>query len=245
MKVLWDAERLAAPHGQADKAVRVRRMFDAIAPTYERVNALCSVGLDRWWRRRAVALARVTREDDVLDVACGTGDFARAFAAAAQSPKSVVGTDFAHKMLCLAPGRSSAALRWCEADALRLPFADGQFSITSAAFGVRNFQDLEAGLREMYRVLRPRGRAVILEFGVPTRRPWRGMYLFYFTRVMPWVATLLSGDGTGAYRYLPESVLRFDDRSQIVAALGRAGFARVEARPLTLGVVTVYVAYRN
>ncbi len=244
----WSPATLRAPHQAPDKAARVRRMFNAIAPTYERVNTVFSAGRDAAWRRRAVALAKIGRDDVVLDVACGTGDFSRAFAAA--RPRSVVGTDFAHNMLTLAVGREdggasgAAPIRWCEADATRLPFADGSFTVTSSAFGVRNFDDLEAGLGEMHRVLRPGGRAVILEFSRPQRRMFRAVYELYANRLMPRAASWLARDRSGAYEYLPRSVVSFPDAAGLCACLRRVGFDAITPTPLTLGVVTVYVAQR-
>lgn len=243
-KLVWDDQRLRDPHRQSDKARRVQAMFDEIAPTYERVNRVLSAGRDAYWRRRAVVLARITHEDRVLDLACGTGDFARAFAAA--GPAGVVGCDFAQRMLAQAIVRRgsthSTVIRWCAADALALPFADGAFTVASCAFGVRNWQDLDCGLREMYRVLRPGGRAVILEFSMP-RTPLVGpLYRFYFRYVLPRVATWISRDRSGAYRYLPASVGTFVEGAGMMQALKSAGFSRVTQRRLTLGIVTVYVA---
>ncbi len=250
---------LAAPHDVSDKASRVRRMFNVIAPRYELVNRLFSGGRDAAWRRKAVALADVHPPDEVLDVACGTGDFARCFASA--GARLVVGCDFAHEMLVRAAAPRRDRLRpvgdvlhapqrrgssvWCEADALRLPFRGGSFSIVSCAFGVRNFADLDAGLAEMFRVLRPGGRLVILEFTRPRNRIARGFYEIYSARVMPVAATLISGDRTGAYRYLPQSVVSFVGAGEMVSRLQGVGFARATATPLTLGVVTVYVARRD
>lgn len=272
---VWTPELLQSPHETADKAGRVRRMFNAIAPRYELVNTLFSAGRDAYWRRRAVELACVRGDDDVLDVACGTGDFARAFIQA--GPRRVVGCDFAHEMLIRAVGTiegrlpgaeapgnfrppsgrkgtrtrggeretDSPVAPWIEADALRLPFADGSFSITSCAFGVRNFDDLDAGLREMHRVLRPGGRAVILEFMRPTNAVIRRVYEFFTNRVMPLAASWVSGDRSGAYRYLPRSVVTFLNADQMCAKLHTAGFVQATATPLTWGVVTVYVAARS
>jgi len=239
----WTAELLQSPHTAPDKASRVRRMFNAIAPRYEFVNSLFSVGCDRSWRRRAVQLARVRTEDRVLDIACGTGDFARSFARA--GIPLVVGSDFAHEMLRRATGRDRGTSRWCEADAARLPFRSRSFTIVSCAFGVRNFDDLDHALGEVYRVLDTGGRAVILEFSRPRGGLTRWLSELYATRLMPWAAALVSGDRSGAYRYLPRSVLSFLDADQMCATLQRAGFARVKALPLTMGVVTVYIATRD
>ena len=216
-------------------------MFNAIAPRYELVNSLCSGGRDAAWRRRTIRLAGVTRDDDVLDIATGTGDLARAFAGS--NPRSIVGTDFAHEMLSRARrDRDGGVDRWCEADALRLPFRDASFSITSCAFGVRNFRDLSAGLTEMHRVLRPGGRAVILEFTRPKNAIARRCYELYSNRLMPTLAGWVSGDTSGAYRYLPQSVVSFLDATQMCERLRAVGFADAVATPLTFGVVTVYVA---
>jgi demethylmenaquinone methyltransferase/2-methoxy-6-polyprenyl-1,4-benzoquinol methylase len=240
---IWDEERLADPHGQPDKAARVQAMFDAIAPTYERVNWVLSAGRDAYWRRTAVAMARVRPTDRVLDLACGTGDFARAFARA--SPAAVVGGDFSRRMLELAAGRAEPPIEWCRADAMALPFADGSFSVVSCAFGVRNFQDLARGLEEMHRVLRVGGRAVILEFSMP-RVPLLGAtYGFCFRRILPRLATLISQDRSGAYRYLPKSVSRFVETPGMLEALRSTGFGRMEHRRLTIGVVTVFVAWKD
>lgn len=239
-KMVWDRPRLADPHGQSDKADRVRTMFDAIAPTYERVNRVTSIGRDAYWRRTAVAMAGIRPTDRVLDVACGTGDFARAFAEA--RPAVVIGSDFAERMLALAASRGDGAIKWCRADGTALPFGDGAFTIVSCGFGVRNFQDLGAGLREFHRVLRSGGRAVILEFSMPRSRILRAIYMTYFRRILPWLATRISRDRTGAYRYLPRSVSSFVDTRGMAAALTDAGFSSVEHRGLTAGIVTVHVA---
>ena len=240
---VWDAKQLQQPHAAPDKAERVQVMFNAIARRYELVNTVFSLGIDSRWRQRAVRACAVGPDDRVLDIACGTGDFARAFARA--GAQQVVGCDFAHQMLVHARRRPPRAAQWCEADALHLPFAAGSFTITSCAFGVRNFADLEAGLREMHRVLAPRGRAVILEFTRPANRLVRAGYELYSNHLMPRAAALLSRDRTGAYRYLPRSVVSFLPPEQMCAALERAGFDTARALPLTFGVVTVYLARRD
>lgn len=253
---VWTPDLLQSPHEAADKAPRVRRMFNAIAPRYELVNTLFSAGRDAYWRRKAVELAKVRADDEVLDIACGTGDFARAFTQA--GPRSVVGCDFAHEMLIRAANGSerfrpsndrpiapAPGSEWVETDALCLPFPDGSFSIVSCAFGVRNFVDLDMGLCEMYRVLRRGGRAVVLEFTRPSSPIFRRFYEFYSNRLMPTAASWISGDRSGAYRYLPRSVVSFLDAGQMGARLADAGFSRVNVTPLTMGIVTAYVAERT
>ncbi len=261
--ILWDEPRLESPHTQRDKAARVRGMFDRIAPTYELVNAVASMGRDARWRRQMVRLAAVRPDDALLDVACGTGDVARTFASAGIRPASIIGLDFSLPMLRLAKkgsgpfcakhpsGRSGKRYltpfspHFCQGDAQLLPVASRSVSIVTCAFGVRNFQNLDAGLREMHRVLRSDGRAVILEFTVPTSFVFRRLYLFYLQRILPALATLISRDRTGAYRYLPCSVVSFPGRDAIISSLRAAGFSRVTVHPLSLGIVAVYVAHKT
>lgn len=249
---LWDAPRLASPHTQADKAARVRRMFDGIAPTYELVNRLASAGRDRYWRREMVRLAALRPDDILLDIACGTGDVARAFAAATTPPQQILGLDFSLPMLAVAAATDQRAPRdtagprtaFCQADALHLPLPDASVSITTCAFGIRNFQDLPRGLGEMHRVLRPGGRTVILEFTVPQRPLLRRIYLFYLQHLLPRLAALVSRDRSGAYRYLPSSVVSFASGEAICASLRAAGFTSVSSIALTCGIVSIYVGVK-
>lgn len=244
-RVAWDERRLASPHTQPDKAQRVRRMFDAIAPTYELVNSVSCAGRDAYWRREMVRLAQVRPDDALLDVACGTGDVARAFAAATVRPRRITGMDFSWPMLVRAAARPVSGGAFCQGDALRLPVADASVSIVTCAFGIRNFQNLDTGLREMHRVLRPGGRAVILEFSLPRSALLRRLYLFYINRILPLTATVISRDRSGAYRYLPRSVVSFSGSDEIAAALRTAGFSAVAVYPRTLGIVSVYVALKD
>lgn len=245
----WHSQTLERPHDVPDKSIRVRRMFNGIARRYELINTLFSAGRDAAWRREAVRLARISASDEVVDVAAGTGDFARTFCEAGAG--YVVGVDFAHEMLRIAAISDdgnlarAATLSWCEADALRLPFASNCCSVVSSAFGVRNFADLDVGLAEMYRVLKPGGRVVILEFTTPTNRIARAFYHLYSQRIMPIAASIISGDREGAYRYLPRSVVSFPPAEQVCERLRAVGFADVSTTALTLGVVTVYLAHRD
>ncbi len=240
---IWDENNLRSPHDVPDKAKRVRAMFDSIAPTYELINSLFSAGRDAYWRRRAVEIAQVVQEDCVLDVACGTGDFCRAFAK--RNPAMVVGVDFSHEMLVRATGRDQDTPHWCEADGLNLPFADGSFTIVSVAFGIRNFVDLNAGFSEMHRVLQPGGRLAILEFTRPKRKLIRSLYEAYTNHVMPRLASLISQDKAGAYRYLPKSIVSFWSPEEICDRLKHVGFDSVDIIPLTAGAVSIYFARRH
>jgi demethylmenaquinone methyltransferase/2-methoxy-6-polyprenyl-1,4-benzoquinol methylase len=242
----WDRATLRDPHRQADKAARVEAMFDAIASTYERVNTVASFGRDTRWRERAVAAAGVQRSDIVLDVACGTGDMIRVFAATQPPPAMIIGVDFAANML--AHGRYAGLavpVHLLRADALRLPLADETVDVISCTFGVRNFQDLSAGLREMFRVLRPGGRVVILEFALPRNVLLRWVYRLYCERIMPRLATLISRDQTHAYRYLPQSVATFEPRDALAQRLVEAGFVNVTTRAMNLGGVVLCRAERS
>lgn len=238
---MWDAQALRAPHARADKARRVQAMFDAIAPAYQRVNRIVSLGRDASWRRAAVAAADPAPDDLVLDLCCGTGDMIRAFAARVPPPRLIIGVDFAAQMLARgAYGGVASAIQLVRADALRLPLADASVSVVSCAFGVRNFQDLEAGLLEMCRVLRPGGRVVVLEFALPENPLLRWGYRLYCEHILPWLAQLVSRDRTGAYRYLPRSIRTFERRDALARRLRGAGLVNVTARPLDFGGVVVY-----
>jgi demethylmenaquinone methyltransferase/2-methoxy-6-polyprenyl-1,4-benzoquinol methylase len=234
------------------KKEMVGRMFDGIAPTYDRLNHLLSLGIDRLWRRRVVRMASgFLRGQDpstalrLLDVATGTGDLAIALARSLPAA-GVTGVDISEGMM--ARGREKIArlglgerITLLNGDAERLEFADGEFDCATVAFGVRNFGDVGAGLSEMRRVLRPGGRCLVLEFGEPTVPLFAPLYRFYFHRMLPWIGRMVSRDG-GAYGYLPRSVDRFPPPPEFAAMLRRAGFKSVNIRPLTGGVAYIYEA---
>lgn len=243
-----DRELGQNPHAAGDKAVRVRRMFAAIAASYDLNNRVHSFGRDQAWRRRAVRLAEIKANDDVLDVACGTGDLTEALAAA--GPVSVVGLDFVPEMLDVARAKArrwskrdgSITPTYVEGDAQSLPFADGSFDVLTIAFGIRNVADPSVAFREFRRVLRPRGRLVVLEFDQPSNPLIRWCNRVYCERIMPLTATLLARDQSGAYRYLPRSVATFLNRDELCREMETAGFAAVKQVPLTFGVCVATVA---
>jgi demethylmenaquinone methyltransferase / 2-methoxy-6-polyprenyl-1,4-benzoquinol methylase len=236
----------AAPQGARDPqsaAKAVREMFTSIAPRYDLLNHVLSCNVDRlWWWRTARSFEAILRRPDaqVLDLCCGTGDMAFSLRRrAGSSEPRIVGADFSHAMLQRASAKSAGtALRWAEADALNLPFANRQFDLVTSAFGFRNLADYDAGLAEIARVLRPGGECGILDFGEP-RGVVGALYRVYFRRVLPAVGTLISGV-RGPYAYLPASVERFPAPDEMLDRMQRAGFRETTWIPYTFGIAGLY-----
>lgn len=240
----WTPDTLSGnPHARGDKADRVRRMFSAIARSYDLNNRLHSFWQDQAWRRAAVRLVRPTPQDRVLDVACGTGDLTLAFAHANPAPATVTGLDFTPQMLDVARCKARQAdASFVEGDAMNLPFADASFDVLSIAFGIRNVSEPDRALREFRRVLSPGGRLVILEFGEPRQGVLRWLNNVYTRRVMPLTASIIARDTSGAYRYLPKSVASFLDPAALARSVADAGFTDVMQHPLTFGVCVATTA---
>jgi len=223
----------------------VRGMFTAIAPRYDLLNHLLSLNCDRLWRRRAIARLGWERAPSgrYLDLCAGTLDLAATLARRPGFQGTVVGADFVVPMLAL--GRHKAPrLAPVGADALTLPFSDGAFDGAMVAFGVRNLADLDRGLAEAARVVRPGARLVVLEFATPTFAPFRAAYLFYFRRVLPAIGRFVS-QHTTAYSYLPESVLRFPTPAELTSRITGAGFRDVRCDLLTGGIVAIHSGTRG
>jgi demethylmenaquinone methyltransferase/2-methoxy-6-polyprenyl-1,4-benzoquinol methylase len=216
---------------------RVRTMFDRIAPVYDFMNRAMTMGMDRHWRRLAAA-AVVQPGDKVLDSCCGTGDLA---IAVARAGGRVTGLDFSERMLERARGKAPE-LEWVQGDALALPFADESFDAATVGFGVRNLADLEAGLRELARVLRPGGRLAVLEITRP-RGALQPFFRLWFDVLIPLAGKALPGGA--AYSYLPASVRRFPGPEDLARALERAGFTAVSYRLLAGGIVALHVGERE
>lgn len=222
----------------------VREMFDQIAPRYDYLNHLLSMGIDKRWRRKAIRGLRELAPSKVLDVATGTGDLA--MEAVRQLNCEVYGVDISAGMLQLAREKVRKAgmqerIHLQEGDSESLPYATDTFDVLICAFGVRNFEHLESGLQEMLRCLRSGGELVILEFSRPAGFPAKQVYPFYFNRVLPFIGRLISKHYR-AYRYLPETVKNFPEREAFVGILEKQGFVNVAFRPLTGGVVCMYTA---
>src|ERR1051325_547057 len=218
-------------------------MFTAIAPRYDLLNHVLSCNIDRlWWRRTAKNFAHILSQPEsrVLDLCCGTGDmtFALRRRAGKSSPK-IIGADFSHAMLTRADQKSEGtALSWVEADALGLPFANESFNLVTSAFGFRNLANYDAGLAEIARILKPEGECGILDFGEPGGMIGK-LYRFYFRSVLPKIGTLISGV-KGPYTYLPASVARFPEPSEMLERMRRAGFREVSWTPYTFGIAGLY-----
>ena len=228
--------------------VRVRQMFGEIAPRYDALNHLLSLGIDRYWRWRTVRIAPPEGDGPILDLCTGTGDLALAYHAAAAGRAEIVGADFTHEMLVIARQKGArlgaAGPQFIEADAQRLPFVDNEFQLVTVAFGLRNVADTDCALREMARVCRPGGRVVVLEFSLPEASPWRLIYRWYFRHVLPRVGQALARNRHGAYNYLPQSVVEFPQGAQLAARMKVAGLAEVRYWPLSFGVATLYVGHK-
>ncbi|MGD1915016.1 MAG: bifunctional demethylmenaquinone methyltransferase/2-methoxy-6-polyprenyl-1,4-benzoquinol methylase UbiE [Phycisphaerales bacterium] len=241
----WDGSTLADPHQRSDKADRVRDMFTAIAGSYDLNNRVHSFLLDQRWRKYTVKRAEVRPGDAVVDVACGTGDLAEAFA---RTPaQSVIGVDFTHAMLERAKHRQNQSedrsitnIVYVEGDAMALPLADACCDVLSIAFGLRNVQEPKAAIDEFARVLRPGGRLVILEFDRPSFAPIRWGHDLYTKVIMPRTATWISRDRSGAYRYLPRSVQTFLSRERILDLMRQTGLEEVSAKSLSGGICACY-----
>jgi demethylmenaquinone methyltransferase / 2-methoxy-6-polyprenyl-1,4-benzoquinol methylase len=223
-------------------AGQVNRMFDRIAGRYDLLNSLMTAGLHHRWRQRAGERAELGPGDNALDVCCGTGDLALELATRVSPGGRVVGCDFSEPMLDLArekaSARGAAGLRFEWADALNLPYDDERFDAATVGFGVRNLSDLDRGLREMTRVLRPGGRLVILEITQPTRPPLSTFYSLWFDRIVPLLGRLTSDPE--AYSYLPESVRSFPSPRGLAEKMGAAGLVRIRWTVLAGGIIAIH-----
>jgi demethylmenaquinone methyltransferase/2-methoxy-6-polyprenyl-1,4-benzoquinol methylase len=229
---------------EAGKKDQVARMFNNISRNYDFLNHFLSLGIDRGWRKRAIGLLKPLQPKYILDVATGTGDFA--FQALDLNPDKVIGVDISEGMLEV--GRKKIAKRNLadkielgRGDSENLLFEENKFDAVTVGFGVRNFENLEKGLREIYRVLKPDAMLVVLEFSRPRKFPFRQLYNFYFKVILPKIGRLISKDKS-AYTYLPASVEAFPDGKDFENILRQTGFKNTTCRPLTFGISSIYTA---
>ncbi|MBE7511012.1 MAG: bifunctional demethylmenaquinone methyltransferase/2-methoxy-6-polyprenyl-1,4-benzoquinol methylase UbiE [Bacteroidia bacterium] len=226
------------------KKEQVRDMFNNIAHRYDFLNHFLSLGIDKRWRKRTIREISKVAHTNILDVATGTADLA--IEAARLNPQQITGIDISEKMLEL--GRQKVAEKKLDkiislqvADSENLPFDDAKFDVAMVAFGIRNFQHLETGLKEMRRVVRENGAVFILEFSHPEKFPVKQFYSFYSRFILPFWGKFFSGDNN-AYNYLPESIRNFPSGRELEKVLLHVGYSKVKIMPLTFGVVTLYIA---
>jgi demethylmenaquinone methyltransferase / 2-methoxy-6-polyprenyl-1,4-benzoquinol methylase len=225
---------------------RIRTMFGNIAPSYDFLNHLLSLNIDHYWRWRTTRIVPPRGDGPILDLCTGTGDLAFAYDRAAGGKVPIIGADFCHPMLVRAVAKAerrgaSQRIRCLEADALRLPFPDNHFQITTVAFGLRNLADTDRGIAEMVRVTRPGGKVAILEFSRGQGWLCGRLYRWYFRFVLPFIGQLISRSKDNAYHYLPASVQEFPDGAALAQRLTQHSLADVQWHPLTFGIATLYV----
>lgn len=237
------------PYSNSDlsKKKQVGAMFDSIAPKYDFLNHFLSLGIDRSWRKKAINKLRPYSPKKILDIATGTGDLA--IAALKLNPDEIVGIDISEKML--EQGKLKIRKKGLEkkiklqsGDSEAIPFPDEVFDGLTVAFGVRNFEHLSLGLSEMYRVLKPGGACVILEFSRPVSFPFKQIYTFYFFKILPFIGKLVSKDSY-AYTYLPDSVDEFPDGEKFLGILETIGFSNLSLKRLSFGIATIYSGVKD
>lgn len=237
------------PYGQeGEKKQQVERMFDRIAPTYDELNHRLSWNIDKGWRKKAIKQLQPFAPQTILDIATGTGDFAILSAKMLQ-PKQLIGADISVGMMEIGKRKVAAAhldhiVCFQKEDCLALSFANHSFDAVTAAFGIRNFQDLDSGLKEIYRVLKPGGHLSIVELTKPVSFPMKQLFKVYSHTLLPFYGKLLSKD-KNAYKYLTSTIEAFPQGEQMVEILQKAGFSNATFKRLTLGVCTMYFAEKE
>jgi demethylmenaquinone methyltransferase/2-methoxy-6-polyprenyl-1,4-benzoquinol methylase len=229
---------------ESSKKEQVEFMFDAIAPKYDLLNRILSLGIDISWRKKVIKIIKKEKSKFILDIATGTGDLA--IALAKTDTTKIIGLDLSEQMLSfgrekIKNNRLDSKIDMIKGDSEQLEFPDNHFDAVTAAFGVRNFGNLNKGLAEMYRVTKKEGNLVILEFSKPTNKFFKTIYYFYFCYVLPFIGKLISKDSR-AYTYLPESVEAFPSGNEFVKILEEIGFKTIKWIPLTFGISSIYWA---
>lgn len=229
------------------KKEKIKSMFDNIAPDYDKLNHIMSLNIDKGWRRKAVReIADTDKPLSVLDVACGTGDFTIEIARKVARGSQITGIDLSEGMMKvgrekIAAAQVDATLEYGDCEALT--YADDSFDRISVGFGVRNFEHLSVGLKEMCRVLKPGGKLIILELSVPSNPIIRWCYKLYFLHILPTIGGMVSSN-RGAYKYLPASVLHFPAPDKFIPMMHEAGFSAVRHKALTFGICRMYVGIK-
>ncbi len=237
------AKEKVTPYKESEKGKKeqVAEMFDNIAPKYDFLNHFFSMGIDIQWRKKVRKMVHMKNVESILDLATGTGDLAIAL----HKPGiSIKGVDISAGMLDVAREKVKAKgldkdIELILGDAENLPFPDNHFDVITVSFGARNFENLEKGLKDMLRTLKPDGRIFILEFSKPTKTPFKQFYHFYFRYIMPGIGKLVSKDNA-AYTYLPESVKAFPFGDEFLEIMTRCGYKQAKCRPLTMGIASIY-----
>lgn len=241
----YPQEHIKPYNRDGKKSELVEEMFDNIASSYDQLNHTLSLGIDRWWRKKAIKYLRPFRPRRMMDVATGTGDFA-ILACRELQPDSLIGTDISEGMMNVGREKVRQAhladkISFAREDCTSLSFADGSFDAVTVAFGIRNFEGLDKGLSEMCRVLTPGGHLVILELSTPTSFPMKQLYALYSKVVIPLIGKCISKDNS-AYTYLPQSIQAFPQGEVMQEVIRKAGFSEVNFRRLTFGICTLYTA---
>ena len=223
-----------------NKKTQVRRIFDSISHRYDFLNHFLSAGVDLYWRKKAIKLSRMSSKSKLLDIACGTGDFA--ITAKKYGVENIFGADLSFNMLSL----FNRKVNWIngktvESVAEHLPFKNESFTNITVAFGVRNFYDIPQAFKSFYQILSDKGKVTVLEFRLPTNYLVRNFYLFYFNKVLPFIGRIISNDKE-AYTYLPESVGEFDKKVNLAKLFNECGFSKIENYSLSFGLVQVVIA---
>lgn len=236
---MYKQEKINPYHQGGEKKVQVEAMFDGIAPTYDLLNHLLSLGTDKGWRRKSVDSLKEFAPQKVLDLACGTGDFT-ALVNQRLHPGTVIGCDLSEGMLAVAR-KKFPEIQWVKGDALNLPYQSGEFDAVTIAYGVRNFQDLDAGLIEMCRVLKKGGHLLIVELATPPKFPMKQLFWLYSHVFMPTVGKIVSGDAS-AYSYLPSTMEAFPQAEKMQEIIRKAGFSSCRWHRFTFGLCTMFLA---
>ena len=243
----YNQETIKPYNEEGDKAQQVEAMFDNIAPTYDALNHRMSWNIDKYWRNKAIDILARQSPKHILDIATGTGDFA-ILAAEKIKPQTVVGADISEGMMAIARKKTAErnlekVVRFERQDCTALSYPDNSFDAVTAAFGIRNFQDLEAGLSEMCRVLKPGGMFCVLELTTPVKFPMKQLFHIYSHTVLPVYGRLISKD-TSAYTYLTKTIEAFPQGETMVEILKKIGFSEASFKRLTFGICTLYIALK-